>query len=54
MFLYGGIPYLVEVYRTKKAVNGRYQQIRRENKLSARDPHNKDCDLYLYDDVEVA
>ena len=54
LFLYGGIPDAVEVYRTKKAANARYQQIRQDNKLNARDPHNEDCDLYLYEDVEVA
>ena len=54
MFLYGGIPDVVEVYETKKAANARYQELRRANRLSARDPHNDDCDLYRYEDVEVA
>lgn len=53
LFLYGGIPDTVEVYGTKKAANARYQEIRRANQRSARDPHNEDCDLYLYEDVEV-
>ena len=54
MFLYGGIPDVVDVFRTKKAAIARYQEIRRNNKLNPRDPHNDDCDLYLYEDVEVA
>jgi hypothetical protein len=54
LFLYGGIPDVVDVFQTKKAANARYQEIRRDNKLNPRDPHNDDCDLYLYEDVEVA
>ena len=54
VFLYGGILDLLEVFRTKKAANARYQALRRENKLNPRDPHNDDCDLYLYEDVPVA
>ena len=54
LFLYGGIPDALEVFWTRKAANARYQQIRRDNKLNARDPHNDECDLYLYEDVEVA
>ncbi len=54
VFLYGGILDLLEVFRTKKTANARYQAIRRENQLSPRDPHNDECDLYLYEDVPVA
>ena len=54
VFLYGGILDDIEVFRTKQAANARYQEIRRNNKLSARDPHNDDCDLYLYEDVQIA